>query len=428
MDSTSRARIGTQLTRRLLTPKNSNHHSCISWLKLYVCHAHFNSGDAPPKARQENDTVSTRAAQVLSRPFPLGSATLPNRIVMAPMTREHSPGGVPGEDVAAYYARRAAAGTGLIITEGTTVGHRSAGFSDDIPRFHGEEQLTGWGRVVQAVHAHGGKIMPQLWHVGIRRPTGAPPFPEAPSVSPSGIALDGTPGAGEAMTLSDIDDVVHAFAEAAQAAERIGFDGVELHGAHGYLIDQFLWERTNQRTDAYGGGSVSRTKFAADIVAAIRAKVAPDFPVVLRFSQWKSNHYSARLAEEPAELEAVLTPLAEAGVDAFHASGRRYWQPEFPDSGSDLNVAGWTKKLTGKPVITVGSVGLNKVFEVASLTGADAAVESIERLLDRLERDEFDLVAIGRALLADPQWADKVLNDRLSELIPFDRNAVQALN
>lgn len=371
--------------------------------------------------------MSTRAAQALSRPFTLGSAELPNRIVMAPMTRQHSPGGVPGEDVAAYYARRAAAGTGLIITEGTFVDHPSAGFSDEVPRFHGEQQLAGWGRVVEAVHAHGGKIMPQIWHVGIQRPAGAPPFPEAPSVGPSGLALDGTP-AGEAMTLSDIDDVIRAFADAAQAAERIGFDGVELHGAHGYLIDQFLWERTNLRTDAYGGDPVSRTKFAADIVAAIRERVAPDFPVVLRFSQWKSAYYDARLAEDPGELEAVLAPLADAGVDAFHASGRRYWHPEFPESGSDLNIAGWAKKLTGKPVITVGSVGLNKVFEPGSLTGAGAAVESIERLLDRLERDEFDLVAIGRALLADPQWADKVLADRLTELIPFDKNAVQSLH
>ncbi|MFC9224182.1 NADH:flavin oxidoreductase [Streptomyces hygroscopicus] len=378
--------------------------------------------------RQENDTVSTRAATALSRPFTLGSAKLPNRIVMAPMTRQYSPDGIPGEDVAAYYARRAAAGTGLIITEGTTVDHRSAGYLDRVPRFHGEEQLAGWARVVEAVHAHGGAIMPQLWHVGIRRPAGAPPFPDAPSMGPSGIALDGTPGAGETMTLSDIDAVIAAFAEAARAAERIGFDGVELHGAHGYLIDQFLWERTNRRTDAYGGDLASRTAFATELVSAIREKVAPDFPVVLRFSQWKGEHYDVRLAEDPKELEAVLTPLAEAGVDAFHASGRRYWRPEFPDTGSDLNIAGWTKKLTGKPVITVGSVGLDSAFQTTSLSGAKAAVDSIERLLDRLERDEFDLVAVGRALLADPQWAEKVLNDRLDELIPFNRDAVESLH
>ena len=370
--------------------------------------------------------MSTRATQALSRPITLGSAELPNRIVMAPMTRQRSPGGIPGEDVAAYYARRAAAGTGLIITEGTFVDHPSAGYSADVPRFHGEHQLAGWARVAQAVHANGGKIMPQLWHVGIQRPAGAPPFPEAPSVGPSGLGLDGSP-AGEVMTAADIDDVIRAFADAAQAAERIGFDGVELHGAHGYLIDQFLWERTNRRTDAYGGDPLSRTKFATDIVTAIRERVARDFPILFRFSQWKAEHYDARLAEDPSELESVLVPLADAGVDAFHASGRRYWQPEFPGSGSELNIAGWAKKLTGKPVITVGSVGLDKVFEPGSITGP-AAVASIERILDRLERDEVDLVAVGRALLADPQWADKVLGDRLDELVPYDRNALQHLH
>ncbi|TDC98551.1 NADH:flavin oxidoreductase [Saccharopolyspora terrae] len=368
--------------------------------------------------------MSSRASQALARPFTLGSAELPNRIVMAPMTRQKSPGGIPGEDVAAYYARRAAAGTGLIITEGTYVDHASAGFSGDIPRFHGEEQLAGWSRVVRAVHSEGGKIMPQLWHVGIQRPAGAGPFPEAPVVGPSGVGLDGAPGAGSPLTLSDIDDLINAFAEAAWAAERIGFDGIELHGAHGYLIDQFLWERTNRRTDAFGGDPVERTRFAVDIVKAIRERVAPDFPVVLRFSQWKADNYDAKLAENPDELSAILTPLADAGVDAFHASGRRYWEPEFPESGSELNIAGWAKKVTGKPVITVGSVGLDAIFDAASLAGKGAGVESIERLLERFERDEFDMVAIGRALLADPLWGQKVLEDRQHELVPFTKDAL----
>ena len=368
---------------------------------------------------------ASRAAEILSRPVTLNGLTVPNRIAMAPMTREFSPGGVPGEDVVGYYARRAAAGVGLIVTEGTYVGHGSAGQSDSIPRFHGEEQLAGWAKVADAVHAAGGTIMPQLWHIGMVRRAGQPPFADAPAVGPSGLHKEGGDVTGKAMTQTDLDDVIGAFAAAAADAERIGFDGVELHGAHGYLIDQFLWSGTNRRTDAYGGDPVARTKFAAEIVAAVRAAVSPAFPVVFRYSQWKQQNYEARIAESPEELEAILAPLSAAGVDAFHASTRRYWQPEF--DGSDLNLAGWTKKLTGKPAITVGSVGLDGEF-LKAFVGEGSGVKGIDDLLDRLERDEFDLVAIGRALLQDPEWAAKVLAGRFDELAAYDAGSLATLS
>ncbi|MEU8912536.1 NADH:flavin oxidoreductase [Streptomyces nigrescens] len=367
---------------------------------------------------------ATRAAQTLSRPVTLGGLTVPNRIAMAPMTREFSPGGVPGTDVADYYARRAAGGVGLIITEGTYVQHAAAGTSAAVPRFYGEDALDGWGRVVAAVHAAGGTIMPQLWHVGMARQAGAPPFPDAPPSGPSGIALDGTPS-GHAMTQRDLDDVIAAFAEAAAAAERLGFDGVELHGAHGYLIDQFLWSGTNRRTDAYGGNPTARTRFAAEIVAACREAVSPDFPVLFRMSQWKMNNYQARLADWPEELQAVVAPLTEAGVTAFHCSTRRYWLPEYEDS--DLNLAGWVKKLSGRPTLTVGSVGLDNEF-IGTFKGERAGVAGIDRLLDRLERDEFDLVAIGRALLGDPEWAAKIFEGRTDALVPFDASMLRTLS
>ncbi|MFF7444441.1 NADH:flavin oxidoreductase [Streptomyces sp. NPDC008122] len=368
---------------------------------------------------------TSRAAEILSRPVTLNGLTVPNRIAMAPMTRMFSPGGVPGEDVRSYYARRAAAGVGLIVTEGTYVGHESAGQSDRVPRFHGEEQLAGWAKVAEAVHAAGGTIVPQLWHIGMVREQGQAPYPDAPAMGPSGIRPDGTEGTGKTMTQSDLDDVISAFAEAAAAAERIGFDGVELHGAHGYLLDQFLWAGTNRRTDAYGGDPVARTKFAAEIVTAVRETVSPGFPVIFRFSQWKQDAYDARLAETPEELEAILTPLAAAGVDVFHASTRRHWIPEF--EGSDLNLAGWTKKLTGRPTITVGSVGLDGDF-IHAFAGEGAPVQGIDDLLDRLERDEFDMVAVGRALLQDPQWAAKVLAGRTDELKPYNAAAVKTLS
>ncbi|MER5863595.1 NADH:flavin oxidoreductase [Kitasatospora sp. NPDC002040] len=371
-----------------------------------------------------SSSTAARVTEILDRPFSLGSLALRNRIVMAPMTREFSPGGVPGADVAEYYARRAAGGVGLIITEGTYVDHPSAGTRPAVPHFHGEDALAGWAGVADAVHRAGGKIVPQLWHVGMARVAGAPPVPAAPRVGPSGIPLEGTEH-GHAMTRQDLDDVIAAFAAGAAAAEARGFDGIEIHGAHGYLIDQFLWEHTNRRTDGYGGDPVARTRFAAELVAACRQVVAPDFPIVFRMSQWKAGHFDARIGSTPQELEAVLTPLAEAGVDAFHASTRRYWQPEF--AGSDLNLAGWVKKLSGRPAISVGSVGLDGEFTNAFL-GRGSGTAGIDGLLDRLERDEFDLIAIGRALLGDPQWVEKILSGRTDELKPFAVEALRTLH
>ncbi|MER5943108.1 NADH:flavin oxidoreductase [Streptomyces sp. NPDC001928] len=369
--------------------------------------------------------AAARAAQILSRPTVINGLTVPNRIVMAPMTRMFSPGGVPGADVESYYSRRAAAGVGLIVTEGTYVGHESAGQSDRVPRFHGEEQLAGWAKVADAVHAAGGTIVPQLWHIGMVRQQGQPPYAEAPAVGPSGLRIGADEATGKAMTRSDLDDVIGAFAEAAADAERIGFDGVEIHGAHGYLVDQFLWSGTNRRSDAYGGDPVARTKFGAEIVAAVRERVSPDFPVIFRYSQWKQEAYDARLAETPEELEAILAPLAAAGVDAFHASTRRYWIPEF--DGSDLNLAGWTKKLTGRPTISVGSVGLDGEF-LGAFAGQGSELKGIDDLLDRLEAEEFDFVAVGRALLQDPEWAAKVLDGRFGDLAPYDAASLKTLS
>ena len=177
---------------------------------------------------------------------------------------------------------------------------------------------------------------------------------------------------------------IRAFGQAARSAERLGFDGLEIHGAHGYLLDQFFWDGTNQRADGYGGDLVARTRFAVEVIREIRSQVSPEFPVCLRFSQWKLQDYTAKLAQNPAELESFLAPLAAAGVDLFHCSQRRFWEPEF--EGSRLNLAGWTRKLTGKPTVTVGSITLNEEFTRTFQSADTAAVTGIDELLDRLER------------------------------------------
>jgi 2,4-dienoyl-CoA reductase-like NADH-dependent reductase (Old Yellow Enzyme family) len=341
------------------------------------------------------------------------------------MTRGFSPNGVPGSDVAAYYRRRAENGVGLIITEGTLIDHPAATDNPNIPNFHGEAALNGWAEVVKQVHEAGGKIMPQIWHIGMTRPVGALPNPEALPIGPSGLDLNGNK-ITEPMTEDEIAQVIQAYAEAAANAKRLGFDGVEIHGAHGYLIDQFLWERTNQRTDQYGGNMMKRARFAIEVVEAVRAAVGPDFPIVLRLSQWKTTKYDSKLADTPEKLEQLLTALSEAGVDIFHCSTRRFWEPEF--EGSDLNFAGWAKKLTGKPAITVGSIGLDEVFTSLFTQGKGAGKQDIDELLNRLEKHEFDLVAVGRALLADPAWATKVREGRLDELQPFTPEALKTLS
>jgi 2,4-dienoyl-CoA reductase-like NADH-dependent reductase (Old Yellow Enzyme family) len=352
---------------------------------------------------------------VLFKPFTLKGLTLPNRIVMAPMTRQKSPGQIPNDEVVAYYRRRAEGGTGLILTEGTSPEDKSASNSEAVPAFFGAEALAGWARVLKAVKQAGGHIMPQLWHQGIMRHAGTGPYPEAPSLSPSGLSKPGKQVALP-MTDSQIAGVIAGFAKSAGYAKELGFDGVELHGAHGYIIDEFFWEGTNQRTDRYGGSLEARTNFAADIVRAVRKTVGPDFPILLRFSQWKQQDYTARLATTPAELERFLKPLTDAGVDMFHCSMRRFWDQEFPES--DLNLAGWTKKITGLPTIAVGSVSLNDDF-INAFFQKGAEMAGLDKLVAMMERGDFDLVAVGRALLVNPDWANKVRAGHLDQLKPY---------
>jgi 2,4-dienoyl-CoA reductase-like NADH-dependent reductase (Old Yellow Enzyme family) len=359
---------------------------------------------------------------LLFKPFFLKNLVLPNRIVMAPMTRSKSPEGIPGPDVAAYYRHRAEGGVGLIVTEGTYVPVPTAGFYPAVPHFYGEQSLAGWKRVVEEVHQAGGKIFPQLWHVGLTLASGG----KIPSgaIGPSGLANRGEK-ITEPMTQQDIDDVVRAFGQAALSAKRLGFDGLEIHGAHGYLLDQFFWDGTNQRTDAYGGDLVARTRFAVEVIREVRSQVGPEFPICLRFSQWKQQDYNAKLAQSPEELERFLAPLTAAGVDLYHCSQRRFWEPEF--EGSSLNLAGWTKKLTGKPTVTVGSITLNAEFTSTFRSSETAAATGIDELLERLEREEFDLVAIGRSLIVNPNWPQIIQRGAINELLPYQRDVLAQL-
>src|SRR5699024_2625838 len=263
--------------------------------------------------------------KAVASPFTVGSLTTRNRIAMAPMTRRRAPGVVPGIDVANYYERRARANVGLIITEGIFVDHPAAGFSTSIPTLGTPEARHGWKTVVKRVHSAGSKICAQLWHAGVARPEGSGFVPEAEVVSPSGLSLTGD-RYGRPMSIADIETVISSFVASARTAYQLGFDAIEIHGAHGYLVDQFLWSRTNVRTDRFGGDLASRATFGAELIEAIREVLPREYPVSLRISQWKMDHYEPHLlAETPEDLEQMLSPLVEAGVNLFHGSQRRYW-------------------------------------------------------------------------------------------------------
>lgn len=352
----------------------------------------------------------------LLQPLAIRGATLANRVVMAPMSRYASPDGVPGEDVAAYYARRAATGLGLIITEGTGIPHPVAIDHPGVPHLHGAAPLTGWGAVAAAVHAAGGMIWPQLWHQGAMWNVEHGGGQAGDALRPSGVwgPADGTisiPAAAReaaiaetrAMTDSDIQDVVDAYGAAARAAKSLGFDGIAIHGAHGYLIDSFLWGYTNRRGDRWGGEGRTRAEFGCAVVRAIRAEIGENMPIALRFSQFKMQDYRAVLAETPDALGALLQPLADAGVDVFDGSQRFFDTPIF--EGSPLNLAGWAKVLTGKLSMTVGGVGLDKSAGPARhIDDSQRSTNNLSRVIERFERGEFDLVAVGRSILNDPAW------------------------
>ena len=382
--------------------------------------------------------MTIRYPQLLT-PFELKGKTFRNRFVMSPMTRGQSPGNVPGPDVAAYYGRRAGE-VGMIVTEGVGIDHPSAlgnGVVDEgeIPIMAEGAPLDGWRGVVDTVHEGGALIMPQLWHMGPMRRPGTGPNPDAPSMRPSGIwgppgramvppdYLEAVSEPSAPMSDSDIADVIAAFGKAAAVARKAGFDGVALHGAHGYLIDGFLWDETNLRDDQWGGDAQRRSAFAEAVVREVREAAGPNLIVSFRYSQWKQQDYGASIAPDPDALGALLTRLGDAGVDLFDVSTRYFHHPAF--EGSDLSLAAWTKKLSGKAVSAVGGVGMSKDL-ATSFVEETVTRNNLDLVAEAFDRGDFDLIALGRGLLMDPKFVTKALADE--PLPPFRREAYATLD
>ena len=358
---------------------------------------------------------------MLFEEYKLKNLVLRNRVVMAPMTRNQSPGGIPTDDVISYYARRAKAEVGLIITEGIEVSHKASSAYPNVPRLDTNEAREGWKKVVDGIKNNNGAVIAQLWHCGGFRKLGMQPNPEVPGYTASGLVKPGKKVAHE-MTIKDIKETIDAYASDAKICQDLGFDGVEIHGAHGYLIDNFLWGGTNIREDSYGGSIGKRSQFVSDIIKAVKENVDDTFIVGLRFSQWKQHDFSAKLASTPDDLRKILIPPVEAGLDFLHSSMRRFWESEFEDS--EENLAYWTKKISNIPTIGVGSVGLDSDFIDMS---APASPRNIDKAISDITNKKYDMVAVGRALLADHEWVIKMREGRIKDIIPYTKEALYKL-
>jgi 2,4-dienoyl-CoA reductase-like NADH-dependent reductase (Old Yellow Enzyme family) len=367
------------------------------------------------------------AVSRLFQPFVHRRLSCRNRVVMAPMTRRMAAedGIVTGASLG-YYRRRAAGEVGLIVSEGTAIDSRHAFDTPTVPRIETDEQIEAWGRVAAAVQAEGGAFAPQLWHTG--RMAADPIGPVDGDAPPR---RDGSPRPPvRAMNDEDFVQVLDAFERAARASVEIGCDALEIHGAHGYLLDSFLSESTNSRTDEWGGSTEKRMRFPLEVIRRVRSAVGPDFPILYRFSQWRTEDNHEVKFRKPDDLRRWVEAAGEAGVDVFHVSTRRAIDPAFDPEvdESRRTLAGWTRELSGRPTIAVGAVTVTRSMDETrdGVTGLEVSDPAPAMRL--LEDGEADLLAVGRALIANPDWARVVREGRWRELVPYDPAMLASLD
>jgi len=377
----------------------------------------------------------------LFEPTTIKSLRLANRIVMAPMTRSFAgPEGVPNDRIAAYYARRARYGVGLILTEGVAVNMTDAHGDIGIPSISTNTQEAAWRRVVEAVHAEGGKIGIQLWHCGRLGHSRAMPEGICP-VGPSALIADekgfyvdpADPSTFDGsvpfevpheLSESEVLVKIEEFANCAERAQRAGFDLVELHGAHGYLIHSFLNSKSNHRNDEFGGNAERRGAFPVCIVQAIRARCGKDWPIAIRLSQFTTEDIRELTWKKPNDLAVNVQQLLDAGIDVFHGSQHKLATPGFGDAGPSFAEA--LKKLSGKPTIGVGGVTYTTaMFE--TLQGIASRITDPVDAADAIREGCVDLVAVGRSLIANPDWCEKVRSGRWSELEVYEKTNLAEL-
>lgn len=338
----------------------------------------------------------------LNEPYGLRGLDLPNRAVLAPMTRISAyADGRATERMRDYYRSFAEGGFGLLVTEGIypDTAH-SQGYLDQ-PGLATDAHAVAWLPVTAAVHEHGGSIIAQLMHAGPQG-QGNPHVSglrSASAVRARGEQAGMYRGSGpyevpEALNAEEIGEVISSFAAAAVRARDAGFDGVEIHGANGYLVDAFLTDYLNDRTDGYGGSPMARTRLAREIIEAVRAAVGNDFVVGIRISQGKVSDATHRWSGGVAEAETVFGALAGTSVDYLHTTEWKASAPAFPDEDARSLSQLAREFAPGLTIISNGHLD----------TGAEAA--------QSLGEGGADLVAIGKAALAQHDWPQRVQQGR----------------
>lgn len=350
--------------------------------------------------------MTTTAAPSLFDTPALNGVPLRNRLVVAPMTRiSATDTGVPTEAMRRYYAGFARGGFGLIVSEGIYTDRAYAQGYAGQPGLTDAQQAQGWHGIVEAVHRAGGRMVAQLMHAGalsqanrFRDDTAGPS-----AVQPRGRQMTAYGGTGayrmpRAMEEAEILEAIEGFAHAARRARDAGFDGVEIHGANGYLLDQFLNGHTNQRQDAWGGGIAQRMRLLLATIRAVRAAVGSDRIVGVRVSQAKVNDFTYQWPEGADGAAAVFAAIAASGVDYLHVTEPEAWRPAFADSDASL-VQHARRAAPGLAIVANGS--LADPVNAAGMLKHGAT-----------------LVALGRGALANPDWPARV---RAAQPVrPFD--------
>ena len=331
----------------------------------------------------------------------LGSLTLSNRAVVAPMTRvSATEDGCVTERMVAYYEEFARGGWGLVETEATYIDEACSQCKPCQPGIASAVQGDAWHRVVDTVHARGPAIIMQLQHAGAlaeprahRADTMAPSPVEPRSRRPLGIPRELTP--------ADIDEICRGFGLAATRVVEAGFDGIELHGANGYLIDQFLTDYTNRRTDSYGGPMSNRVRFAVEVVQAVRRAVPRDYPVGIRLSPAKTLDPQYAWPQGEADAVTIFESIVAAGASFLHIGGRRGQPPTLADGRSLSELA---RRITGVPVI------------------ANGGLDDPARAEEWLETGRADLISLACGALANPDWPRRVAEN--VPLTPYDPSMI----